>query len=131
VVSEKSTILIVDDENDLLDLYRQSLEMFDVNVLCASDGVMAWSMFKKNIKSINLVISDIFMPQMNGVELLDKIKTADSKLPVILITGYGHLKTLVEESSFAPDGYLEKPFSLPDLFKVVSNFLPAVHDIPI
>ncbi len=128
---EKSSILIVDDEKDLLDLYRQSLEMFGVNVLCASDGQIAWEIYEEKKDIIKLVITDIFMPQMNGVELLDKIKTSNSEIPVILITGYGHLKTLVEESSFVPDGYLEKPFSLPALFKVVSNFHPSVHDMPI
>lgn len=128
--SKKPTVLIAEDEPDLLDLYRQGLEMIGAIVLKAEDGERAWDVFQSNADAVDLVISDIFMPGMNGVQLMNKIKDHSPKLPVFLVTGYAHLRTLVEESAYEPDAYLEKPFNLRDLFSRVKQALPPEMDLP-
>ncbi|MCB2198343.1 response regulator [bacterium] len=128
--SRKPTVLIAEDEPDLLDLYRQGLEMIGATVLKAEDGERAWDVFQSNADAVDLVISDIFMPGMNGVQLMNKIKDHSPKLPVFLVTGYAHLRTLVEESAYEPDAYLEKPFNLRDLFSRVKQALPPEMDLP-
>ena len=128
--NRKPTVLIAEDEPDLLDLYRQGLEMIGARVLKAEDGEKAWEVFQENKDDVDLVLSDIFMPGMNGVQLMNKIKDIHSTLPVILVTGYAHLRTLVEESAYEPDAYLEKPFNLRDLFRSVKNALPPDADLP-
>lgn len=123
-------MLIAEDEADLLYLFQQGLEMIGAEVLTAPDGQKAWEIFQEQNGEIDLVISDIFMPGLNGVQLLSKVKSHSSDIPVFLITGYAHLRTLVEESNFKPDAYLEKPFNLPDLFKLIRKLVPMELQIP-
>lgn len=104
--------------------------MIGATVLKAEDGERAWDVFQSNADAVDLVISDIFMPGMNGVQLMNKIKDHSPKLPVFLVTGYAHLRTLVEESAYEPDAYLEKPFNLRDLFSRVKQALPPEMDLP-
>lgn len=130
MAKEKPTVLIAEDEPDLLDLYRQGLEMIGATVVKAEDGEKAWEAFQSHEADIDLVISDIFMPGMNGVQLMNKIKDRNESLPVFLVTGYAHLRTLVEESAYEPDAYLEKPFNLRDLFKRVKEALPDYTNLP-
>jgi two-component system OmpR family response regulator len=129
-VKYKPVVLVAEDEPDLLFLFQQGLEMIGADVLSAEDGEKAWALFLDRDGKIDLVISDIFMPGINGVQLMGKIKSHSPDVPVFLITGYAHLHTLVEESSAKPDAYLEKPFNLADLFKLIKKLVPAPLDIP-
>jgi len=117
--SPKPSMLIAEDEADLLYLFQQGLEMIGAEVFCAENGQKAWELFLDHKGKFDLVISDIFMPGMNGVELMNRVKKHSPTTPVFLITGYAHLHTLVEESNHKPDAYLEKPFNLPDLYKLI------------
>jgi two-component system cell cycle sensor histidine kinase/response regulator CckA len=123
-------MLIAEDEPDLLYLFQQGLEMIGATVLTAPDGEKAWELFEEQGGKIDLVISDIFMPGMNGVQLMTKVKNKHPDVPVFLITGYAHLRTLVEESNHKPDAYLEKPFNLPDLFRLIKKLVPRDLEFP-
>lgn len=121
----KPVLLVVEDEPDLLDLYTQGLTMAGAEILPAENGEEAWEIFNKDPKRVDLVLSDIFMPGMNGVQLMSKIKSHTETIPVILITGYAHLHTLIEESNYEPNAFLEKPFNLPNLFEEIKKLLPT------
>jgi two-component system response regulator (stage 0 sporulation protein F) len=85
--SANAHILIVDDELDLRELLAQMLESEGFRVSQASGGRMALEILKK--ESVDLVISDVRMPDGDGVELLKNIKATNPKLPlVIMITGF-------------------------------------------
>ncbi len=126
----KLKLLIAEDEPDLLDLYTQGFQMFGAEVLGAPDGQKAWDLFQEIDGNVDLVISDIFMPGMNGAQLMDKIKAHSPEIPVFLITGYAHLKRLVEESEYEPDAYLEKPFDLSELFQRIRELIPGSLQAP-
>lgn len=121
----KLRLLIAEDEPDLLDLYTQGFQMFGAEVQGAPDGLKAWELFQELSGEIDLVISDIFMPGMNGAQLMDKIKSHSPDIPVFLITGYAHLRRLVEESEHEPDAYLEKPFDLAELYERIRELIPG------
>ena len=121
----KLRLLIAEDEPDLLDLYTQGFEMFGAKVYAASDGVKAWNLFQEIDGQVDVVISDIFMPGMNGAQLMDRIKEHSPDTPVCLITGYAHLRRLVEESKHSPDAFLEKPFDMSDLFQQIRDLIPG------
>ncbi|GBE30220.1 MAG TPA: response regulator [Bacteroidetes bacterium] len=123
--TEKLSLLIAEDEPDLLDLYTQGFQMFGAEVHGAPDGLQAWEKFQEISSEIDLVISDIFMPGMNGAQLMDKIKDHSPNVPVFLITGYAHLRRLVEESEHEPDAFLEKPFDLAELFQRIRELIPG------
>ncbi|MCL4149351.1 UNVERIFIED_CONTAM: hypothetical protein GTU68_040857, partial [Idotea baltica] len=85
VNQEKSTVLIVEDNSDIRDYLRENLEEF-FQVEEAEDGVSGWE--KAQDKSPDLILADISMPRMDGIELCEKVKSniATSHIPIILLT---------------------------------------------
>jgi len=118
---KKPVVLVADDESEIRHLLKEALELYGFDVVEAVDGMEALRIFKE-IRP-NLVISDIYMPFLNGVVLLNKIKILAIYTPVILITGYSHYKQLLDGSRFPPDGFIEKPFSIEELHATVTRVI--------
>jgi signal transduction histidine kinase len=100
-------ILVVDDENGP----RQALRMLlkeEHEVLLATDVSSALQILEE--ESVNLVITDIRMPQRSGVDLLKEVKRHYPDTQVIILTGYAHLETAMQAVEFGAFAYLEKPF---------------------
>src|ERR1700722_1471262 len=83
----KGTILLADDDAAIRVLVTMFLEREGYPVLTASDGAEALSVFKERQESIALLISDVTMPKMNGLQLAASVRTLRPRLPVILISG--------------------------------------------
>jgi len=95
------SILIVDDEQIIRNVLKRKLEQNTAyTVFTADDGEPGLEIFRQN--SIDLVISDLLMVRMNGIELLRNLKQIDPKVPVIIITGYGTLDDAIEAIKLAP-----------------------------
>jgi two-component system response regulator FlrC len=91
----KGKILIVDDEQIIRNVLKRKLESTtSYKVFTADDGVPALDLFQQ--ETIDLVVSDLLMKQMNGIELLRKLKTLAPQVPVIIITGYGTVESAVD-----------------------------------
>ena len=104
---EKARILVVDDENGP----RQALRMLlkeDHEVLLAADVPSALKILEQ--EPINLVITDLRMPQQSGVELLQLVKQLYPETQVIILTGYAHLDSAMQAVQFGAFAYVEKPF---------------------
>lgn len=104
---EKARILVVDDENGP----RQALRMLlkeDHEVRLAADVPSALKILEQ--EAINLVITDLRMPQQSGVELLQIIKQLYPETQVIILTGYAHLDSAMQAVQFGAFAYIEKPF---------------------
>ncbi|NOR44624.1 MAG: response regulator [Candidatus Delongbacteria bacterium] len=114
-MNDKKYILVVDDEMIMRDLLTDFLEMFDYDVVSAHDGVMAWELLQdsQNERKFDLVITDINMPKMGGIELSTNIKKQFPDMPIIFMTGYGIEK--VKQDVEKAEGFLAKPFDL-DVF---------------
>ena len=80
-----------------------------------------WALYQK-VKPA-LTISDIYMPKMNGVQLLASIKKHDKTAKVILITGYARFRAMLETCPYQPDGFLQKPFDIEELGRMMQAFL--------
>jgi len=107
-----SFILVVDDDNTLLKFFKIHLNKFFSKVIVVQNGKEAMDTIKE--KQIDLVISDVRMPKVDGGELLAKVRTYDPLIPVLLISG----ATLTDEQQKAcqdADGFLAKPFGVDDL----------------
>jgi putative nucleotidyltransferase with HDIG domain len=115
----KKNIMIVDDEPDLLDLL---VDLFSDKhqVVQATDGQQALEMFTAG--RYDLVISDIRMPKMSGVELLKAIKSKGAT-PVILMTGFSELLETQSAYDLGADEFISKPFKPDDLVKLAEGFL--------
>jgi len=107
--STKTTILVVDDEEDICKLIKQTLPE-DYRVFIALNGEDALSILKK--EDCDLVISDIMMPVMDGVTLCTNIKTniETSHIPVILLTAKSAIEDKIEGLKSGADSYISKPF---------------------
>jgi two-component system response regulator AtoC len=117
--------LLVDDEVNLLDLLKQVTETIGLKPICAQDGEEAYALYQKEHPDI--IITDIYMPKINGLELLKRIKKDEPETPVVLITGYAHYRQLVANSIVKPDGFLEKPFNIKKLIEIILFYFPQLN----
>ena len=107
----KASLLIVDDEQDMLKLLKRSLEPELVcRVQTASSGEKALQMLTTN--AFDLVLADIKMPGMTGLELLDAIKKDTPDLTVVMMTAFGHIQMAVEAMKRGAYDFITKPFDL-------------------
>ena len=114
-------ILIVDDSDELTNVIADFLRMFGFSVYTAKDGVDALECLEG--KSMDIVVSDIHMPRMDGYTLMTEIKTRYPRTPIILITGFGvsEAKKLAFEKG--ADAFVAKPFHLKDLKGVIDSVI--------
>ncbi|MBU1707465.1 response regulator [bacterium] len=112
--------LVVDDDTDMLQVLSGLVQVLGFQVITARDGDEAWELYKRELP--NIVISDIHMPNRNGLLLMSDIRQHNSKIPVILITGYFQYRGILE--THLPDAYLEKPFTISDLRQAIDQVLP-------
>ncbi len=122
-----SKLLLIDDEEDVQYSFRRIFDSPEIELATASsgeDGLKLIPKFKPD-----LVIMDIRMGGMTGLETLRHIRKIDSKLLVILMTAYGTTQTTIEAMKLGAYDYLLKPFDIPKLKEVVANALKAAHDM--
>jgi DNA-binding NtrC family response regulator len=121
--NNNKSILVVDDENDIVNLIKQSLQINGLKVSAFTDPVMALEDFKVNGQTCSLILSDIRMPGMNGYEFVKKVKKINSKVKVILMTAFEindkEFHNLLPDVKV--DGFLQKPFSIQQLNNVVEK----------
>lgn len=122
IQEEKFSILVVDDEVELLEFIEDDLSE-QYRVLTAENGLQALEILNHEI--IQLVISDIMMPEMDGYELCEKMKSSMeySHIPVILLTAKNTLQSKIEGLEIGADAYIEKPFSLDFLQAQISSLI--------
>ncbi len=118
----RKLVLIVDDEPDMLSMLRLVLEKkCDCTVLTAPSGTLALSQLQDNRPDV--IVSDIKMPDLDGLELLKKIRAQDSTISVIIMTGYGTIDMAVQALKDGAYDFLQKPFDKDDIVRVVKNCL--------
>ena len=120
-----SSILVVDDESSMRQLLEIALSKEGYRVTTAHSGQNAITHLKKD--SYELVISDIRMPDMTGVEVLRYVKELNAEIPVIMITAYASTETAVEALRLGAYDYVTKPFKIEELKNTVSNALERRH----
>ncbi len=112
-------ILVVEDEMPIRNLYKEELVDEGYEVITAPDGVAGYDMFKK--EKPDLVTIDLKMPNMNGLELLDKIRQEDKDVPIIIYSAYGEFTQ--NFSTWAADEYLVKSSDLTEFKTKVKELL--------
>lgn len=114
-------ILIVDDEQNIRELYRDELEENGYSVTVASCGGEALEVLRGAPGGFGLVMLDIKMPGMDGLELLGRIKEMNRELPVIIVTAYDSFK--LDFSSWAAEDYIVKSSDLTELMEKVRKHI--------
>ncbi len=116
-----ANILIIDDERSIRNTLKDILEFEKYEVDTAEDGLKGLEMAKK--KSYEMIFSDIKMPRMDGVELLENLKDVLEETAVVLISGHGNIETAVECLKKGAFDFIEKPIDLNRLLVTVRNGL--------
>ncbi|MEN8134176.1 MAG: sigma-54 dependent transcriptional regulator [Thermodesulfobacteriota bacterium] len=114
-----ATILIVDDELSMREFLTILLEKEGFRTLTAEDGESALKKIKSD--KIDLLVSDIRMPGIGGLSLLEKIKAVDSSIPVILMTAYASPEDAVNAMKNGAYDYITKPFKVDEIKHVISS----------
>ncbi|MBW7619974.1 sigma-54-dependent transcriptional regulator [Citrobacter portucalensis] len=107
MLTEQCSILLVDDDNDVLDAYTRLLELAGYHVTACNDPLKAQFMVSLNWPGI--VLSDVCMPGCSGIELLELFHQLDTLLPVLLITGHGDVPVAVDAVKKGAWDFLQKP----------------------
>lgn len=127
----KGKILIVDDENDVRDVIRLQLEQKGFNVLEATDGQDAINILQSgdNLVNVGLILCDIRMPKVNGVEAIEFLKKEAPGIPIVVITGYPDTELATGLLKKGVKDYLVKPVEKDKLLSVVDEQIAAGKDI--
>lgn len=113
-----ATVLVVDDEPLMRSMMSQILQMEGFSVLTADCAAQALSIFRSHPSRIDLLITDIVMPGMNGMALAATLQAECPGLPVLLMSGYCDVQQMDKRFEF-----IEKPFSLADLLTRVRHLV--------
>jgi len=112
-------ILVVDDESEMRVALETTLKREGYQPVCVEDGKKAWERVQD--ESFDLIVSDVKMPKMDGVELLSAVKRHSPKTIVIMMTAYGDIDNAVETMKMGAFDYLLKPFSAEILISSVNR----------
>ena len=125
----KKRVLIVDDEEDLTWSISKKLAKDNdpFEVICANSGTSALDILSKN--HIDLVVTDLRMPGLNGWQLLNEVKIRYPTTNVILMTAYGSAEVKEALERWAKTGYIEKPFEINDLRKLIFHLLEEKQEL--
>ncbi len=115
------TILIIDDEPYLPHQFARFLKRYNYDVLTASDGEAGLAELRH--RTIDLVLLDLRLPKLSGLEVLAQMRTFDPDMPVIMLTAYGDVQTAVAAMKLGASDYLLKGFDLDELLLVVQRAL--------
>src|SRR5689334_21626038 len=122
-----SRLLLVDDEADVQYSFQRIFDSPEIELTTASSGEEGLKLIPK-IKP-DLVLMDVRMGGMTGLETLRRIRQMDSRLLVILMTAYGTTQTAIEAMKLGAYDYLLKPFDVPKLKEIVATALKAANDM--
>ncbi len=123
MLQDKGRILVVDDDPQLLKMLVDTLTGIGYRTVAAVDGIEALDLLRRNEgASFDLMITDIKMPNMDGIGLLKRVRRYHPDLPVLFITGVASEDVMGEAS---PDGFLAKPFRISRLEELIENALTA------
>jgi FixJ family two-component response regulator/anti-sigma regulatory factor (Ser/Thr protein kinase) len=119
----KYTIAVVDDEEEIRSVLNKKLSRVGYNVVTLEEAENLLDILKKNEKNIDLVISDIKLPGMDGIELLRQIDRLDNPMPVLLITGHGNIEHAIQALRYGAYDFIRKPFDLSEITSSVNRIL--------
>jgi DNA-binding NtrC family response regulator len=132
-VAERPQVLIVDDEPNMRRVLSTLLEREPCDVLSAGDGAEALRVMDENV--VHVVVADLRMPNIDGLELLKRVMSRNPDIPFVVLTAHGTVDTAVEAMKLGAFDFITKPFERDELLGVVRKALRTVRldaaDVPL
>lgn len=119
----QGSVLIIDDEEQVRRSVRRCLDVHGFEAHVAVDGIEGVRMFAAQPSAYDVILLDLTMPHMDGVETLRRIRDVDASIPVIMMSGYGEAQCVDRLAGLPADGYLKKPFAFPTLVDLIADRL--------
>jgi two-component system nitrogen regulation response regulator NtrX len=113
------TVLVVDDEENIRETLKDVLEDDGYKVFNAGDGRVALEILQKNF--VDVVLLDLWLPKMGGIEVLQQIKGMEGEVPVIIISGHGTIDAAVKATKEGAFDFIEKPLSIDRVLNVINH----------
>lgn len=112
-MSERPKVLVIDDEPGVRELISEALSLSEINAVQAADGLEALSFLRR--ERFDLLILDINMPKLDGLALLEKLRTEGMSVPVLMLSARADKADINQGLRTGADDYLTKPFSIEEL----------------
>jgi two-component system response regulator (stage 0 sporulation protein F) len=122
-MNSRQSILLVDDDPEFRKAMKKMFEKSGYNVTVAADGQEALEALSE--ESFDLIISDLRMPNLNGMELMEELKRRRINLPVIFITAYGEVESYMDLMNLGAFEYINKPVKGQEILGVVRKALES------
>jgi DNA-binding NtrC family response regulator len=120
---EGKRVLIVDDDKDIVRIVQTMLEGRGWSISAAYSGSEALE--KVASKKPDVVLLDIMMPEMNGIEVLKRIKKIDANARIIMITAFGDVESYLDSMELGAFEYINKPFETDELLELIERVVAA------
>ena len=118
-------VLVVDDDFYALGVLKEVLEKKGCRILDFTNPHAALEELKK--EKVDLVLSDLKMPEMDGIHFMNQVKKMYPLVPVILITGFASIDTAVSAMKWGAFDYLKKPYEIPKIYEVIGRALQSIE----
>ena len=112
-MSERAKVLVIDDEPGVRELISEALSLSEINAVPAADGLEALSFLRR--ERFDLLILDINMPKLDGLALLEKLRSEGMSVPVLMLSARADKTDINQGLRIGADDYLTKPFSIEEL----------------
>lgn len=122
---KNKTVLFAEDDKTIRDQTVEVLSMLFKEVFSAHDGKEAFELYED--ESPDLIISDIKMPNVDGLQFVEKVRSKDYKIPIILLTSFTEQKMLMDAANLSIDGYIIKPIELNVLINTISKSMKRIE----
>jgi len=116
-------VLFIDDESSIIQIADQMLQKLNYTGVCFQDSEKAYEFFMENPDSFDLIITDMTMPKISGIDLIQRIRIISDDIPIILCTGYSEFLTNESIEKFKISDYIIKPISLQELSSKINQVL--------
>ena len=125
-VLKSKNLLYIEDDKEVLDNISTLLKNFFKEVFTACDGLKGLEVFEKN--SIDILLVDIELPSLNGIEIIKNIRKTHPAMPIVIISAYTNTDYLLESVELKLDKYIVKPFTTKKLYDMLKVLAKEYHD---
>ncbi|NPA73208.1 MAG: response regulator [Epsilonproteobacteria bacterium] len=123
--SKNLKILYVEDNQDTREMTTMMLEDFFQTIILSTDGEDGFNKFREH--KVDLVLTDINMPKLNGLELCRKIREIDKNIPLIVLSAHNETNYFEDSEEIGVDGYLLKPIDIEQLANLLYNVIKKIE----
>jgi len=124
--TKQFTLLLVEDDINMREITKDFLSSFFDHIIVATDGVEGWEKFEKY--DVDFLVTDINMPNMNGLDLISRVREVKEDLPILILSAHTDSKYFIESIRYSVDGYLLKPFDVEHFLHVLSKIVKRIEN---